>query len=129
MTSLEIKENNKMIAHFMGYEYIPFNEDRIMSPGWWLKGVTAQQQAMTKLNNSYLCRSNNDLRYYNEWKWLMPVVTKVTLMCKEHIYEEKWEEQWKKFYDYQSYNFFIGNIKNIYEACVDFINWYNEIEN
>jgi len=125
MTPLEIKENNKMIARFMGYEYIPFNEDRIMNPGWWKKGVTTQQQAMTKLNHSYLCRTNNDLRYYNEWNWLMDVVQKVTLLCKENNYEE----QWRKFYDYQSYSFFSGNRENVYVACVEFINWYNENNN
>ena len=128
MTSLEIKENNKIIARFMGYEYIPFNEDRIMSPGWWKKGVTAQQQAMIKLDRSiYLGRSNNELRYYNEWNWLMPVVQKITSLCKEHIYEEQWNAQWEKFYDYQSYNFYCDNIKSVYEAVVDIINWYNEI--
>ena len=123
MTALEVKENNKMIARFMGYEYIPFSEDRIMNPGWWQKGVTTKDQAMTKLNHSYLCRSNNDLRYYNEFNWLMPVVKKIQGVAGPLLSSDSEEKQFAFMIFTLS---IVTPIETVYLYVVNFINWYNQ---
>jgi hypothetical protein len=80
--SKEIIEEQKMIAEFIGYRYIPHNNDEnIKLPGWW--------QVDTPLNvlriispkwlpaGYFLCRNHNELRYRYSWEWLMTFVQKL----------------------------------------------------
>lgn len=73
--------SNKIIAEFMGYEYIPHSKDSKYYPGYW--NINATELAKTcpsyhKFNKSlYLCRCHRDLKYDVSWDWLMPVVEKI----------------------------------------------------
>jgi len=49
-------ENNKLIAEFMGVDYVDID---------------------TYLEN------NKELQYHTSWDWLMPVVRKISSMCDE----------------------------------------------
>lgn len=69
---------------------------------------------------------SNNPQYHSSWDWLIPVMKKITLICKEHIFEEEWEAQWKLLFDYQSYCFFDDDIESVWEAAIKFIEWYNE---
>jgi len=79
-----VLNGNKLIAQFMGYEYIPFKpkppDDKVYhrQAGWWIKDITPQQQIISGkiYSKRFLGRKHSDLRYYNSWDWLMPVVKK-----------------------------------------------------
>lgn len=73
MTAEEITEGNKLIAEFMGYKYFPHPENK--NPGW---KVNANIEKGSKIG--YLCRNNHNLRYYNSWSWIMPVLDKIERM-------------------------------------------------
>jgi len=84
----EITKQSNRIAEFKGYEYIPYDPDSVFKPGWWMKNTPKNYgkkgSASTKFSNLYfLCRRHGELRYYNEWNWLMPVVEKI-----ESIYDD-----------------------------------------
>lgn len=74
----EIEENNKLIATFLGYEYVPFNKELnvgnhfdVNPPGW-----RAKDFKNLKLGG-YLCRKHRDLKFHDDWNWLMSVVEKI----------------------------------------------------
>lgn len=66
-------ENSKLIAQFMGYEYIPHDNAEGKKPGWWVKGLP---QRDTKLSN-HLCRSHNELPYLYSIDDCQPVLKKL----------------------------------------------------
>jgi len=132
MTQQEILEGNKLIARFSGYEYYSLPEDRSYNPGWWLKD---KHKTINKITHAYLCRSHNDLRYYNSWDWLMPVVNKISEIHKDLHSDEKYEDlfesllklelNWNSFVYYNNDLRINSNIINNYLDVVNFIKWYN----
>ena len=58
----------------------------------------------------------NDLKYHEDWNWLMVVVRK----CREFSNEE--DSHWENIY----YALTDLDIYRVYMACVQFIKWYNE---
>ena len=83
-------------------------------------------------NNWSKYHASNTLEYDKSFDWLMPVVKKVTLLCKNNLWNtdntinEDFDYQWKKLFDYQSYNFFTADLDSVYTAVVNFLDWYNE---
>lgn len=80
-----VLSGNKLIAEFMGFKYIPFNNNQELKPGWWVNPITRGQQdnehVRYKLGKSrFLARSHHELKYHNSWNWLMPVVEKIEQM-------------------------------------------------
>lgn len=75
-----IVEGNKLIAEFLGYEYVPFNNTDSYKPGYWHEKTPdrfrkLEPSFVTKTHNNYfLCRRYSDLRYFNSWDWLMEAV-------------------------------------------------------
>ena len=121
MTNQEILEGNKLIAEFMEAKMIVENYHGINI----IKFPYGQTHDLA------------ELRYHSLWDWLMPVVQKVTKLIQDQQYipigkyqEYKeqyniYEEQWRKLFDYQAYNFFKADIESIYKAMISFIEWYN----
>jgi len=79
-----VVEGNKLLAHYMGYEYIPSNNKHGWKAGWWKRTTHPRFRLLppdgtvSKLHDHfYLCRNHNQLRYYNNWDWLMPVLDKL----------------------------------------------------
>lgn len=112
MKQTEIIEGNKLIAEFMGIDFITKNSRY---------RVTGND--FTEPHNS---------RFHSSWDWLMPVVEKITNILKEKqhvpigsLEYDKYDQQWKRLFNYQSYNFFQADIIPIYNAMLDFIKWYN----
>jgi hypothetical protein len=152
MTKEEITAGNKLIAGFMGYKYYPYEspEDPSQRPpkykspfSWgWIKGdpeIAGQQQKLPKKDHHWLCRSHRDLRYYNEWHLLMPVVEKIESLWTEvdghfgvYIYSNGCTIQGAKFRsDTEPHSYFlqmdgITKIKATWNAVVAFIQWYNQ---
>tara|TARA_R110000851_G_scaffold56447_1_gene131929 strand:+ start:5576 stop:6034 length:459 start_codon:yes stop_codon:yes gene_type:complete len=92
MDKNEILSGNKLIAEFMGYEYIPYVKGQTQSPGWWHETspnlIKGKMPSATKLSNDYfLCRRHDGLRYYNEWNWLMSVVEKIETLDLSNQYD------------------------------------------
>ena len=113
-------ENNKLIAEFM---------NRKMRKGnFWSKVMGYADEYI--IINGEPKWSLGDIPYNSSWNWLMPVVKKITNLIKNNRplpleLDDKWELQWRKLYDYQSYSFFENNITSIYKAVIEFIKWYN----
>lgn len=65
---------NKIIAKYLGYEYVPYNNTEGKKAGWWKIGVKPSNNPIfTTLHIDkkwYLGRSNNDLKFYDDWNAL-----------------------------------------------------------
>ena len=73
MEKINIHEGNKIIADFLGFEYVPFNNPDGFKPGWWRKGITPQMRAFGFAHQYkggmgvYLGRHHTCLKYYTDW--------------------------------------------------------------
>ncbi len=83
----EIVAGNKLIAEFMGYEYIAYEGGSKVRPGWWRTDTPAHilnYPCVNKLTKQYfLCRNHHALRYYNSWDALIPVMKKLNVIYAE----------------------------------------------
>jgi hypothetical protein len=138
----EILEGNKLIAQFMGHEYCPFDETvPNLKPGWWKRGSNREKSNKKISSNGFLCRKHDELRYWNEWNWLMPAVLKIEATYHEshgyfgvYISSNSCSIQGTKLslrepnphYAYFSQYYSENKIKAVWEAVVGFVRWYNE---
>lgn len=145
-------EDNKLIAEFIGWIYIPWNNLQGYSDaGWWkyqepLKDnkssffnylEKSSKDKSTKIGKQfYICRLDKDLKFNTSWDWIMPVVEKI-----ERLNAEKWDGVTipKYLVSISDNTCTIGNGSNLpiykegqtkleatYNACVEFIKEYNE---
>ena len=109
-----MKENNRLIAEFMGYALNENDE-------YPIEYITVQGHWDT-------C-SIQDLNYHKSWDWLMKVVEKIeslgydvfinTCVCRITDVGQG------TFEDIETFNY-ENKIKAVYDACVVFINFYNK---
>lgn len=81
-TKENVKEGNMFFAEFLGYRYFPYQDGvsvqkdgdiPVIKEMWgWRKPTKGH----IKQEGWYLCRTHNDLRYFNSWDWLYEVVNK-----------------------------------------------------
>ena len=90
-------ENNKIIAEFMGAKLT--KNLKIMYPVY-------------EGDSSYV----KNLKYHSDWNWLMPVVEKIEGIGKTEL----------KFSVHFENVKLSSDIQVVYNACVEFIKWYNE---
>ena len=106
-----IVENNKLIAEFLGYSQP--HPDYPNTTYWYKKD----------------CQPLTILLFHSDWNWLMEVVEKIERLgyvfeikitgCRINQIENgsiivlRWEEDKTK-------------IEAVYNACLEFIKWYNE---
>lgn len=142
---MDTLENNKLIAEFMGfkkafvrntkgisYDYdLPDNFELIKETettieGEWCEILLEQDYCMIK-----------DLKFHNDWNWLMQVVEKIE---NSKYVDEFVIKKCSVFglnvlitpISYDTFNFFHCTLKDetkiqtVYNACVEFIKWYNE---
>ena len=113
-------ENNKIIAEFMGWK---LGHPDLFELRWgndWFKGRDK------KTNKGYLF-------FDSDWNWLMEVVEKIEGLrgledAEDVLYFVTIE---LSYCEIKAYNFVIeqeGSDKKeaVYNACVEFIKWYNE---
>jgi hypothetical protein len=104
-------ENNKIIAEFMGLV-----ESSIPNRYWTKKSIEGFGEGKMV-----------ELQYHEDWNYLMEVVKKIRSI------DNKSKEDFKtKLLHYQRNNKTIFDLSilegkvYVYNACVDFIKWYNE---
>ena len=103
---------NKIIADFMGFQHTPI--------GWF------DADELLKLPNT-TDNTFDELRFDVDWDWLMGVVDKIESLG--------YDVQIILDYctitngDYSETTQMGGNkIHNVYAACVEFIEWYNQLK-
>lgn len=125
---MTIIEGNKLIAEFMGWEKSPYpnTPDKLYRDD--------------DKNEKQLSIHVSQLLYHSSWDWLMPVVDKIEQVSINHytgftvdirrkhcciychqkgrmdgiIYQTEWNKERET------------KILTVWEACVQFIQWYNE---
>jgi hypothetical protein len=101
-TNEAIAQNNKIIAEFIGFEPLA---------NWgYLNPKNGQKTDI------------EDLNFDSDWSWLMEVVEKIESLSKNQNVIN-WSRQNKNIFDLK-----LTECKKeaVYNACVEFIKWYNE---
>lgn len=129
MKKEDILKYNPLIAKFMGYEYEIGEETQ---PRGWYTLIKSTLISDTT-HREYLCRNDLEMKYHKSWNWLMDVVEKIeeNTPYKINILECECE-----IYSIVSDGFITSKnsiidkyrdtkIEAVYEAIVEFIEWYN----
>ena len=122
------KENNRLIAEFMGYEF-----KLVKNPTIDRDGVSHIKDEATVIDGKLYF--DNNLRYHSSWDWLMPVVDKIEsiddgafdiniLKNGTQIFE--YQADGKVIVDNVGMISFEDKIEHVFEAVIEFIKWYNE---
>ena len=118
---MNIEENNKLIAEFMGWE-IYKNVGREVE--YFVKG---QLETHHKVVDNWLSFLN--MKYHSSWDWLMPVVKHCTDLTRNFEFCSEQYLYWQNelFHpDYMLSEFIENDISSIYSRVVEFIKWYNK---
>lgn len=106
MTHEEITNGNKLIAEFCEFQNT--------SIGWF------DSEEILSINGS---NTFDELKFHSSWDWLMPVVEKISDICKANN-----SELYVKFYNgtRKELLIFRHTKDETWTLCVDFIEWYNQ---
>lgn len=112
-------ENNKIIAEFMGLSYC----EKHLYTGWYKNHE----------HNERICDFNG-LKYHSDWNWLMQVVEKIeSIEDQRFLFQISsrqgfYAEVRMRFYYNEKIEDAFGKtrIEAVYNACLTFIEWYNE---
>lgn len=113
-----IIENNKLIAEFMGF---------IADKSFEVKLVDGINTSYYYYKDDVMCLPET-MRYNSSWNWLMEVVEKIESLGNDILitsnYIQITYDKGEKFITIE----LEGNIKifAVYNACIEFIKWYNE---
>ncbi len=95
MSDKELMEGNKIIAKFLGYEYVPYNQPMIdeyyvFGPekektfhtkelvGWINKAPVYNLKGRESVGPPYvLCRNAKQLPFHENWNWVMRIVEEI----------------------------------------------------
>jgi hypothetical protein len=109
-------ENNKLIAEFMGILNIDDTKYIETLKEMKSNGLYFEQGYMT-----------SELKYDTDWNWLMPVVEKIEELGYDFDINKR-ENDNNVFIRGSQYSKTTSNktkIEAVYNACVEFIKWYN----
>lgn len=127
MEKFKIKEANKLIAEFMGFEYIGWNNERHRcsdyTSGYW--GLKEAKRHSLKVSHAMMV---NPLMYDCSWNSLMPVISKIEkLGAVDVIIDSNCTISWDDGCAYYKKNKSAGRtkIETVYESVIEFIMWYN----
>ena len=92
---MNIAEQSKILAEYLGWKYMPNNDLRgAPKAGWWIPlTYHSSPKGATKIGDNYytyICRNHHELRFYNSMDWLIKILDKLT---KEDLseYMYSWE--------------------------------------
>lgn len=118
--SKNILKGNKIIAQYLGYEYIPHNNKGSLKPGWWkLEGSLENKEKLQTLEpifrkvgeSRFLCRNHKGLRFYNSWDWLMEACVKCS--NESSVYKESIRYWVSRFDRKETFTAVVNFIKNL----------------
>ena len=142
MENSEIVSGNKIIAEFMGYEYIPHTStlEKGQQFGWnreikWNPFLEKHDMAgVVPPVKVFLGRSHHDLHFHMDWGWLMSVWEKIAKLEFKNFQVKDMEIQKTECYlrvvqgtsDYVMGGYACETlIESTFRTIVDFITWYN----
>jgi hypothetical protein len=96
---MDTLKNNRLIAEFMNYNLEIVNNEVYFTHDDMLESL-----------------SDEELHYDTDWNWLMEVVEKIEKVGKT---EFKFSVEFEKVK-------LSSNIESVYNACIEFVKWYNE---
>ena len=127
---MKTTENNRLIALFMGSEEDHNGEFDLFGTSS-LGNVFQDVEADNSDAKHFF--SPEEMKFHNNWDWLMPVVEKIETIFNGDIpivsiSQESCEIE---FYDYQrddqpTYFAHGGKLKSTLDCVVSFIEWYNQ---
>ena len=100
-------ENNKIIAEFMRWKI--FNDE------------------LLDHKNLFIQYFDEPLKFHSDWNWLMELVEKIFKTAEDENIED--EATCKELLQVIKEAFYAPQKENVYNCCLDFINWYNEQKN
>lgn len=128
---------NKIIAEFMGYkQFESYSEDiqmvsyRIEKDNQRIGELTnyVKYKPETKEDAIFRLWNQLNLSYHSDWNWLMEVVEKIESLGNDVLITTNYV---KIIFDEGEQEILINEvnikIQAVYDACVEFIKWYNEI--
>ena len=118
-TNKEIAQNNKIIAEFMGF--IPITESDFLADNY-------------KVKKKDILMVIECTKYHSDWNWLMEVVEKIESISFEEDnfinvtigcgFDCTIQDAHGKLFELSTCEH--TKIKTVYNACLEFIKWYNE---
>ena len=103
-----MKTDNTIIAAFMGIaDEIETGATSLIQ----IEGITGYYK-------------NDNLKFHTDWNWLMEVVKKCLIGEAEHSQDEA-KKTISEIYE----SLCSINISAVYNACIEFIKWYNQQKN
>jgi hypothetical protein len=108
MTEEEILEENKLIAHFMGYKPFDNGDKRYSSNDWYC-------------GENIIYAQYKDLGYDRSWDWLMPVVRKIVDYCINKDEDAFVSDEYNSILD----TIPLAVIEDSHKVVVEFIKYYN----
>jgi hypothetical protein len=137
MTTKEINDGNRLIAEFIGYEYIPFNNPLKIKPGWWwsktsniVRGTSNPEKL---IGNFYLGRSVRDLPYHKDWNFLIGAIKKWDSLNEKplpiaiEISIKKVSSEYVELCDTLDHLVTLYDILPVFKHFVKCVKWYNHI--
>lgn len=111
-------ENNKILCRF------ETKQDGYI--GWVLPDKARMIEVKANIWEESEIFKASELLYHSSWDWLMPVVEKIGGLHIKHNLED--EISWKRFALFENLYLWVmnGDKANIYQACIEFIKWYNQ---
>ena len=107
-----MKDNNRLIAEFMGYEFTETPTYGILSGNKFIKAPKDDNKPPFNVSYGW-----NSPKYDKDWNLLIGVLHKISIITNDNYYEKQ--------YLFQDYYLPDLNIEEVYENIIEFIEWYN----
>lgn len=139
MEKQDIINGSKLIAEYLGWVYITFNDLQGYSrPGWWKVArnvwgddglgrymLSKTKNHKDKLGSSYyVCRNHYELRFYNSFDAIIPVIEKIEEKDKNvkvHLNNGGCEISVNRIWQYNSFKSDLTWIQNTFNAVVKYL--------
>ena len=122
-------ENNKIIAEFMGAKEIITETTHRIYKEFEMYGIIESIEDREDIKHFY---QPEEMLFNSDWNWLMEVVEKIeeTEIENNILMLESIGNEAKFIYDdgcrFLNSNIGETKIEAVYNACIEFIKWYNE---
>lgn len=124
-------ENNKLIAEFLGWENLDKTCLNVGEDTFIIDSNLVYDRSYLNLeleDGSSVCTMCAEfLKFNSDWNWLMLAIDKIESLPQcEVVIDKDLVEIYYKTYRKSLKGVSTSKIEATYEACVEFIKWYNE---